>query len=330
MAGQRIIPFRSIALRTVPQQLLSTPSGGRAASEGDVPWLRNTEFNAERKTLNTLSAVWIAFCFVLGGVALLQGVLPAAMFMFMFAFLMPIVFVLTSLFRNRFFVPYHVRILDDSALLLYSGARTQRVLWKEVEPPVEVRSLDDWHLNKTGEILLFRTRGGRHRLFVENRIAKGIKESYEAWHASLGQAETIFLDKRLPLDRIIAGEGSRAIGYGYVIMGVLAMLFVLGSAYILAGFTNMFFTVGVFVMAFTLLGFFALNGLAEITSKPRYVKHSLVALYVPTTLLVMILAIGTMDRLVLITVVFLVISVSASYALIWRKISKSEVEDSHS
>lgn len=248
----------------------------------------------------------------------------------MFAALMPIVFVLTSVFRNRFFVPYHVRILDDSALLLYSGARTQRVLWKEVEPPVEVRSLDDWHLNKTGEILLFRTKGGRHRLFVDNRIAKGIKESYEAWRASHGQAEAIFLDKRLPLDRIIAGEGSRAIGYGYVIMGVLAMLFVLGSAYVLAGFSHAAFTVSILVTALSLLGFFAFFGLAEITSKPRYVKHAIVVLFAPMTPLVVILAIGTMYKPFLALVICLVICAFVSYAFIWRKISKSEGDDSHS
>ncbi len=306
------------------QHVMLTQSGGRFISEREVPWLRNAQFNADYKERNWISAVWIVVFSVLGGLALTEGVVPAAMFLIVFAVLMPIVFLLASEIRNRFLVPYRVRVLDDSALLLYSSARTKRIIWKEVQPPVEVRSLEDWHLNKIGENILFGTRDGRLSLYVDNRIAKGLRESYDAWCASQGQAEIVFLDKRLPLDRIIAGEGSRAIGYGSIIIGALIMFLMLGSAYILAGFSHAAFTVSVFVTAFSSLGFFAFFGLAEITSKPRYVKHALVALYAPMTPLVVILAIGTMYRSFLALLVCLVICAFVSYAFIWRKISKSE------
>ncbi|MFQ6129127.1 MAG: hypothetical protein ACE5QW_09535 [Thermoplasmata archaeon] len=320
--------IQKYCLRNGAHQVLSTPSGGRAVSEGEAPWFKNDEFNSERKNLSRVSAVWIAFCFVLGGLALLQGVLPAAMIMFMFALLMPVTLLLTSRFRNRFFVPHHVRILDDCALLLFSGGRRQRILWKEVEPPVEVRPLDDWHLNKVAENILFRTRSGRHRLLVDSRIAKSLRGSVETWHASFGRTERVFLDKRFGIDRIIAGEGSRAIGYTYVVTGALIVLLMLGSVHFLVGFSNAAFTISVFVTAVSLLVFFVFLGVAEITSRPRYVKHAFIAFFAPVTPLVAILAIDTLNRVFLALLVCLVISAIAFYPFIWRKISKSGDGDS--
>ncbi|MEE9116658.1 MAG: hypothetical protein V3U09_07160 [Thermoplasmata archaeon] len=129
------------------------------------------------------------------------------------------------------------------------------------------------------------------------------------------------------MDQIIAGEGSKARGYTCFISGAIVVSIIFTFAYAFAGFSHVTSAAMIFVMALSLLTFFILLGLAEIHSQVRYFKYALLAIYIPFTPLVIILAIGTMDRVFLLLLFFLLVSVLMNYLTVWRRISKAEGGD---
>ncbi len=261
--------------------------------------------------------------------ALLQGAVMPAITFFVMAVLLPITAIIAWDLIGRFWIPRYVMVLDSGAVLRYETGRTKRIAWEDVRPPFNVRRLGTGLRKVDIEAIQLSTGGGRVVLYVDANIGRALESSYHAWSSRRGRPGEI-TEKRLSLDRIIAGEGSKAYGYAWIALGVAFASVTMVLAFVLAGVSNIVFDLLVIVVAVSTLGMASLFGLAEIRSQARYILHGMLAGYIPLTSVLVLLVIGTMDQIFLIPLLIIAVFGPLNYILVWWKISKAERGDSPS
>ncbi|MCJ2564029.1 MAG: hypothetical protein LN417_08085 [Candidatus Thermoplasmatota archaeon] len=252
--------------------------------------------------------------------------MPAITF-FVMAVLLPIIALIAWDLIGRFWIPRYVMVLDSGAVLRYKTGRTKRITWEDVRPPFNVRRLGTGLRKVDIEAIQLSTGGGRVVLYVDANIGRALESSYEAWSSRRGWPGEI-VEKRFPLDRIIAGEGSKAYGYAWIALGVALASVMMVLAFVLAGVSNIVFDFWVIVVAVSVAGMASLFGLAEIRSQAKYILHGMLAGYIPLTSVLVLLVIGTMDQTFLILLVIIAMFGPLNYILVWWKISKAERGDS--
>ncbi len=129
------------------------------------------------------------------------------------------------------------------------------------------------------------------------------------------------------IDRIIAGEGDRVRGFVSIAIGAVACSAILTYVVVVVGLSLWFLALTLVVISVSLLGFFALYGLAEIFSNAGYLREAMRILIVPPLPFLVLWAWATTDLLYLGALIVLYLIAAVVYRHVRSRIPEAEMDE---